>query len=267
MSTPTPQRWPHPTVDVLGVRVSRLDAAALRDRVERAVTERRKLTVTFANPDYVRRARRDAGLQALMNGFDLNLPDGWGVVLAARLFGRPVPGRMANDDLTDDLFGQPAAEGWSVYLFGNAPGVADEAAANLTRWYPGLTVAGTQHGHWARDGRIPGDTAERLVKEINAAAPDILHVGLGTPLQQEFVAAHRDRIDAPVIFTCGAYFEHLAERREYYPAWVLRLRVGFLYRLAREPRRLWRRYTVELGSYLARVVLHRLRHGKQPADG
>src|SRR5690606_866269 len=99
--------------------------------------------------------------------------------------------------------------------------------------------------------------------EINDAAPDILPVGPGTPLQQRFVAEHRDRLTAPVIFTCGAYFEHLAERREYYPAWVLKLRIGFLYRLAREPRRLWRRYTIELGSYLARVLYHRVRHGKQ----
>ena len=174
-----------------------------------------------------------------MNGFDLNLPDGWGVVLAAKIFGRPVPGRMANDDLTDDLFGQPAEEGWRVFLFGNAPGVAEKAAENVRAWYPGLNIAGTLHGHWAdEDGRIPAETAERLVAEINDAAPDILHVGLGTPLQQRFVAEHRDRLTAPVIFTCGAYFEHLAERREYYPAWVLKLRIGFLYRLAREPRRL-----------------------------
>ncbi|RSN70666.1 WecB/TagA/CpsF family glycosyltransferase [Actinomadura sp. WAC 06369] len=256
-------RWPHQTVDVLGVRVSRIDAARLREFVAAAVKDRTKLTITFANPDYVRKAQKDRALRDLMNGFDLNLPDGWGVVLAAKIFGRPVPGRMANDDLTDDLFGQPAEEGWSVFLFGNAPGVADDAARNLREWFPGLSIAGTQHGHWARDGVLPPETAERLVAEINAAAPDILHVGLGTPLQQRFVAEHRDAIEAPVIITCGAYFEHLAERREYYPPWVLKLRIGFLYRLAREPRRLWRRYTVELGSYLGRVLVHRIRHGKQ----
>jgi len=260
---PREQRWPHDTVDVLGVRVSRIDVARLRSFVASAVKERTKLTVTFANPDYVLKAQKDPGLRDLMNGFDLDLPDGWGVVLAARIFGRPVPGRMANDDLTDDLFGQPAEQGWRVFLFGNAPGVADRAAENLRTWFPGLQIAGTLHGHWADEhGRIPPETAERLVAEINDASPDILHVGLGTPLQQRFVAEYRDRLTAPVIFTCGAYFEHLAERRDYYPAWVLKLRIGFLYRLAREPRRLWRRYTIELGSYLIRVVFHRLRNGR-----
>ncbi|MFG2005619.1 WecB/TagA/CpsF family glycosyltransferase [Spirillospora sp. NPDC048911] len=256
--------WDHETVDVLGVRVSRVDAPALRRFMAAAVTERRKLTITFANPDYVRKASKDAALRDLMNGFDLNLADGWGVVLAAKIFGRPVPGRMANDDLTDDLFGLPAGEGWGVYLFGNAPGVADEAAANLRQWFPGLDIVGTEHGHWAdATGEIPPADADRLVAQINEAKPDILHVGLGTPLQQRFVTDHRDRLDAPVIITCGAYFEHLAERREYYPSWVLKLRVGFLYRLAREPRRLWRRYTIELGSYVLTVLAHRVRHGRQ----
>jgi len=180
-----------------------------------------------------------------------------------------LPSRVAgvHELLRFQLFGQPAEEGWRVFLFGNAPGIAEAAAANVRAWYPGVEVAGTQHGHWADEqGRIPAETAERLVEEINDAAPDILHVGLGTPLQQRFVAEYRDRLTAPVIITCGAYFEHLAERRDYYPAWVTKLRVGFLYRLAREPRRLWRRYTVELGAYLARVLHHRLRHGRAPAD-
>ncbi|MFC0036734.1 WecB/TagA/CpsF family glycosyltransferase [Actinomadura rayongensis] len=260
MKAPGHERWRHDTVDVLGIRVSRVDATVLRSFVAEAVASRTTLTITFANPDYVLKAQKDDELRGLMNGFDLNLADGWGVVLAARVFGRPVPGRMANDDLTDDLFGQPAAEGWRVFLFGNAPGVAEAAAANVRAWYPGLTIAGTLHGHWADEhGRIPAATAERLVDEINAASPDILHVGLGTPLQQRFVAEYRDRLTAPVIITCGAYFEHLAERRDYYPTWVLRLRIGFLYRLAREPRRLWRRYTIELGSYLVRVLAHRVR--------
>jgi N-acetylglucosaminyldiphosphoundecaprenol N-acetyl-beta-D-mannosaminyltransferase len=255
--------WRPDTVDVLGVRVSRADAEALTGLMAAAVGARERLTVTFANPDYVLKAGKDPALREMINGFDLVLADGWGVVVASRLFGRPVPRRMANDDLTDELFDLPAREGWSVYLFGNAPGVADAAAGNLRRWFPGLRIAGTQHGHWAGpDGTIPADVAEQLVKEINAARPDILHVGLGTPLQQRFVTEYRDRLDVPVIFTCGAYFEHLAERRSYYPGWVLKLRVGFLYRLAREPRRLWRRYTIELVAYIARVLAHRVRHGR-----
>jgi N-acetylglucosaminyldiphosphoundecaprenol N-acetyl-beta-D-mannosaminyltransferase len=186
------------------------------------------------------------------------------VVLATKIFGRPVPQRMANDDLTDEFFGLPARRGWSTFLFGNAPGVAETAAKNLGEWYPGLPVAGVQHGYWTvSGGRIDPADNDRLVEEINAARPDILHVGLGTPLQQAFVIENRDRLEVPVVITCGAYLEHLSERREWYPPWVLRLRIGWLYRLSRDPRRLWYRYTVELGSYVLRVFAHRIRHGRQ----
>lgn len=255
--------WPHDVVDVLGIGVSRADVPLVRRFMAEAVRDRRRLTITFANPNYVMAARHDARLRGLMNGFDLNLADGWGVVLAAKIFGTPLPTRMANDDLTDDLFAPAAEHGWPVFLFGNAPGVADAAAANLEQWYPGLKIVGTQHGHWSGpDGSIPPADVDRLVAQINDAGPDILHVGLGTPLQQIFVTENRHRLDVPVIITCGAYFEHLAERREWYPAWVLKLRIGWLYRLYREPRRLWRRYTIELGRYLAVVLGHRLRHGR-----
>lgn len=252
------------TVDVLGVRVSIADVPTLRRLMTEAVRGRERLTITFANPNYVMAARRDPRLLERMNDFDVTLADGWGVVMATRIFGKPVPDRMANDDLTEEFFGLPAREGWRVFLFGNAPGVAEAAAGNLRGWYPGLEIAGTLHGHWADEtGRIPPEVADRLVHDINEAKPDVLHVGLGTPLQQLFVTEYRDRLEVPVIVTCGAYFEHLAEGREYYPSWILKLRLGWLYRLYRDPRAMWRRYTIELGSYVFQVFAYRLRHGKQ----
>jgi N-acetylglucosaminyldiphosphoundecaprenol N-acetyl-beta-D-mannosaminyltransferase len=260
-------RWRHETVDVLGVRVSVADMPLLLGLMSEAVASRRQLTITFANPNYVMAAQKDEQLRELMNAFDVNLADGWGVVLAARVFGKPLPTRMANDDITDGIFGLPAEKGWRVYLFGSAPGVADQAARNLAEWYPGLNVVGTEHGYWDVERGHPGtfdpEDVERLVKHINAAKPDILHVGVPTPLQQIFVTENRDRLDVPVIITGGSYLDHLAERRHWFPPWVIKLRLGWLYRLTRDPRRLWYRYTVELADYLFRVARYRLTRGKQ----
>jgi N-acetylglucosaminyldiphosphoundecaprenol N-acetyl-beta-D-mannosaminyltransferase len=260
-------RWQHETVDVLGVRVSVADMPLLLRLMSEAVARRRGLTITFANPNYVMAAQKDEQLRRLMNAFDVNLADGWGVVLAARIFGKPLPTRMANDDITDGIFGLPAEKGWRVYLFGSAPGVADQAARNLAEWYPGLDVVGTEHGYWdverGHPGKFDPDDVDRIVKDINAAKPDILHVGVPTPLQQIFVTENRDRLDVPVIITGGSYLDHLAERRHWFPPWVIKLRLGWLYRLSRDPRRLWHRYTVELADYLFRVFRHRVTHGKQ----
>jgi N-acetylglucosaminyldiphosphoundecaprenol N-acetyl-beta-D-mannosaminyltransferase len=255
---------PLDTVDIMGVRVTVADRPLLRRRIIDAVKQRRQLTITFTNPNYVMCAQRNERLRDMMNGFDMNLADGWGVVLASHILGKPVPERMANDDLTDDLFGLPAEYGWRVFLFGNEPGVADQAATNLRGWYPGVSIVGTEHGHWAdATGRIPDRVASAIVEKINEAGPDILHVGLGTPLQQTFVTENRHRLDVPVILTCGAYLEHFTERRHYYPPILLRIRCGWLYRLYSDPKKMWRRYTLELGGYLLKLVRHRLRHGAQ----
>src|SRR5262245_57128179 len=102
------------TVDVLGVRVSVADMDALLGAMRVAVRDREQLTITFANPNYVMAAQHDTKLRELMNGFDVNLADGWGIVLAAKIFGKPLPARMANDDITDGIFGLPAEENWRV---------------------------------------------------------------------------------------------------------------------------------------------------------
>lgn len=263
------RRWLHAldTVDVQGVSVSVADMELLLGAMDRAVTERRQLAITFANPNYVMAAQRDPELRRLMNGFDMNLADGWGIVLAARILGKPLPTRMANDDITDGIFGLPAKRGWRVFLFGSAPGVAGRAAENLTEWYPGLAVVGTEHGYWdvqrGHSGRFDRRDVDRIVAEINAAEPDVLHVGVPTPLQQAFVIQNRHRLDVPVIITGGSYLDHLAERRHWYPPWVIRARLGWLYRLGREPRRLWYRYTVEIANYLLRTLRYRLANGSQ----
>jgi N-acetylglucosaminyldiphosphoundecaprenol N-acetyl-beta-D-mannosaminyltransferase len=253
--------WDHEQVDILGVRVSVADMPMLLDYMDRAVEKRERLAITFANPNYLMAARKKPELQDLMNEFDLNLADGWGIVLAARMYGQPLPTRMANDDITDGIFGLPATRGWRVFLFGSAPGVADDAARNLTEWYPGFNVVGTEHGFWdverGHPGRFDPEDVDHIVDKINASGADMLHVGVPTPLQQRFVIENRDRLEVPIIMTGGSYLDHLALRRNWYPPWVLQMRVGWLYRLAQDPKRLWHRYTVEIADYLFQVMRHR----------
>lgn len=258
-------RWnyPHRKVDVLGVRVSDVDVPGLVDALRQAVQHRSKLTVSFVNPNYIMSGLRDPDLQAEINRFDVLLADGWGVVLAARCLGRPIGTRMANDDLEGELFRACDQGGWRVFLFGSAPGVADLAAANLTAGYPRLRVVGTVHG-WldverGHPGRFDAADADLVIAKINEAEPDLLIVGLPTPLQQRWVMENLDRLLVPVIMTGGSYLDHLAEHLRWYPPLVDRLRLDWLYRLARDPRRLWRRYTLELLDFGRRVLRARVR--------
>jgi N-acetylglucosaminyldiphosphoundecaprenol N-acetyl-beta-D-mannosaminyltransferase len=238
-----------PQHDLMGIKVSTPSMSQLLGVIEASLASRRRTTVTFLNPNYAVAACRDDSLRTIIGEFDLDLVDGWGIALAAPWFGFRVPERLANDDIGAELFALLAARGSRVFLFGSAPGVADAAAATLRRHVPGIQIVGTHHG-WVdvergHPGRFERADLDAIVDAINAARADFVLVGLPTPHQQRFVIEYRDRLRAPLIMTGGSYLDHLTDRIEWYPAWVKRLRICWLYRLAREPRRLWYRYTIE----------------------
>jgi N-acetylglucosaminyldiphosphoundecaprenol N-acetyl-beta-D-mannosaminyltransferase len=231
---------------------------------------RTRLSITFLNPTYLMAAHRDPPLRDLINQFDLVLADGWGVVQGARFLGIPIPTRLANDDIGPDLFRLSEQNSWRTYLFGSAPGVADRASATLTRLLPGLPVVGTRHGWWdvirGHPRRFDPEDELAAVDAINAVRPDVLWVGLPTPMQQRWVTSYRDRLDVPVVITGGAYLDHLAEDLYYYPVWAMRLRLCWLYKLWLEPRRLWRHYTLEMAHYGALILAERMVAGRRPAS-
>jgi N-acetylglucosaminyldiphosphoundecaprenol N-acetyl-beta-D-mannosaminyltransferase len=267
MSSPAADGSTAPSVrssSLLGIRLSVVDTADVLRVVDHAVQTRTKISVTFLNPTYVMAARRDPALSGLINRFDLVLADGWGVVYGARLLGVAVPDRLANDDVGPDLFRLSAERGWRTFLFGSEPGVAEQAAASLTRQLPGLPVSGTRHGWWdvlrGHPGRFDPADARDAVDAVNAAGTDVLWVGLPTPLQQRWVTSYRDQLEAPVVITGGAYLDHLTgDMESYYPAWAMRFKLCWLYKVWLEPRRVWRRYTVEMAQYARLLARERVR--------
>lgn len=264
--------WVHPVVDVLGVEVSAIELPELMRDIDVALEERRRLTITFANPNYLVAAGKDAELRETINAFDRVLADGWGVMLAARILGRRIPVRLANDDLVVPLFDLLARRHTRVFLLGSAPGVAERAGERLTANFPGLEIAGTMHGYLSvqegTPGRYSAAAFDAMVRAVNDADPDLLIVGIPTPSQQRFVVENLDRLTAQVIMTGGAWLDHLAERVQYYPTIVVKLRMCWAYRWFREPRRLAHRYTVELVDFGRRVLGQRVRRARRrPVTG
>jgi N-acetylglucosaminyldiphosphoundecaprenol N-acetyl-beta-D-mannosaminyltransferase len=244
--------------DFLGIGLSCLGDDEFVDAVRQAAQARSRLTVSFINPDYVLRGHKTAGLVEKMRQFDIVLPDGWGIVLGGRWLGLPVPDRQGNDDICPKVFALSAEHGFSNFLFGCGEGIPERAAANLAKTFPGLPIAGTLHGFWdvarGHPGRYDEADVDMMVEKINASDADILHVSIPTPMQQNWVADVADRLNVPVIITGGSYLDHLAERVYWYPAWSNQLRLGWLYRLYREPRRLWKRYSLDLTAYAGMVL-------------
>lgn len=248
---------------VAGIRVTPVRRQEAMRLVETALDERTALRVTFLNPDYARRALLDPQLLADINEFDLILVDGNGVRVLTPLYGFSVPDRLDTDSLAPDLFRALGRRGGRLFLFGCAPGVAERAARRIEADLPGLAV-GALHGYQdvqrGHPGRISKEDADSIVESINAFGADVVVVSLPTPLQQRWVSTYGQQLTAPVVITAGSYLDHLADAggAGYYPRWVNHLQLNWLYRLAREPRRLWRRYTIETVHFVVLVVRARV---------
>jgi N-acetylglucosaminyldiphosphoundecaprenol N-acetyl-beta-D-mannosaminyltransferase len=179
-------------VDVLGVGVDALTVEDLHAEIGRLVRGRSCGLVLNANARCLNLCYEDSALRAFFNGAEIVFCDGAGVMLAARILGRRIPERITYADWTWRLAPFAAAEGFSLFLLGARPGVAQAAADKLKERHPDLKIVGVHHGyfdHWAG-----APESEAVVREINAAAPDILLVGLGMPLQEYWLMENAHRL-------------------------------------------------------------------------
>jgi len=242
----TPEFHAQPRVEVLGVGIDPVNRGGLLNVVERLV-ERGGATVAYANAHVLNLAVRDPELRAFLNAADLCYCDGGGVRLGAWLLGEQLPERMTGADWIWDL--AACAEGrWRLFWIGGEPGVAAAAAARLRECHPRLPIE-TEHGFHTDD--------DALLARVNHARPDIVLVGMGTPLQERWVATHRGRILAPVVWVLGATADFVSGKVPRGPAWLYE-RHEWLARLIAEPQRLWRRYLIGNSLFLGRVLAARL---------
>lgn len=250
MSAPAPSR-----VEVLGVPVDVLTRAELMPRVAALFDLGRPATVGYVNVHVLDQCARHPDLVVFLRGLDLCYCDGKGVILAARILGQQLPERMTGADWIEDL--AAFAEGrWRIAWIGGEAGVAAEAARVLTVRHPRLQIV-PFHGFHPKEG--PGNQA--LLDAVNATQADLVLVGMGTPLQERWVAANRARLQAPVVWCLGATADFVAGTVPRGPRWLV-ARQEWVARLLADPRRLWRRYllgnTRVMGRALAAATRRRL---------
>ena len=199
--------------------------------------------MAYLNVHVVNTAARDPALTEFLQGADICYADGAGVVLGARMLGHHLPERMTGADWIWDLARE--AEGrWRIAWIGGEPGVSDEAAGILREQHPALELH-AEHGFHEDSGAV--------CARVNAFAPDLVLVGMGTPVQERWVATWRGELEAPVVWCLGATADFVSGKVDRGPAW-LHDNQEWLARLVTEPRRLWRRYLLGNPLFLARVA-------------
>lgn len=213
--------------EILGVG---FDAVTMEEAAGRALglMERRGAYLCTPNPEIVMEARRDPEVMAAVNGADLVLPDGVGIVWAAKRFGTPLPERVAGIDLLSVLLERMSG---SVYVLGGRPGVAEKAAENIAAAHPNVAIAGTHDGYFTDE--------LALTAELGETRPDLLLVCLGAPKQELWMAAHRD-LPVGLMAGLGGAVDVLAGTAERAPLRWRKHGLEWLYRLLRQPSRLKR---------------------------
>jgi N-acetylglucosaminyldiphosphoundecaprenol N-acetyl-beta-D-mannosaminyltransferase len=235
-------------VNVLGVGISAVDLTRTVDALRNWIDARSPVYVCVTPAHAVMDCRRDPELRRIHNRSGLTTPDGMSMVWLLRLHGHRHVSRVYGPDLLLATCDASQTRGWRHFFLGGAPGVAAKMVQRLAVRFPRLAVAGTASPPF-RELSAEEDAAQ--VGEINAARPDIVWVGLGSPKQERWMAAHRDRLDAPVLVGVGAAFDFLSGRKAQAPRWLQRAGLEWLFRWATEPRRLAPRY----GRYPLFVLL------------
>ncbi len=233
-----------------------LTVGELHAEIENLVRHGERGLVLNVNAHCLNLCYEDPKLRDFMNRAEVVFCDGVGVMLAARVLGRRIPQRITYADWIWQLADLAAARGFSLYLLGARPGVAQEAARKLKARNPNLEIVGTRHGYFDHGAGSPEN--EAVVEEINASAPDILLVGLGMPFQEHWLMENRQRLDVRVALTGGAVFDYASGRLRRGPRLLRENGFEWLARLIVEPRRLWRRYLIGNPLFLLRVLRQRL---------
>jgi N-acetylglucosaminyldiphosphoundecaprenol N-acetyl-beta-D-mannosaminyltransferase len=238
------------SIEILGVRVDDATYAELMDKVDAFIGSGKPHHVITVNVEMLIAAYDDPEFAAVLADGDLNVADSVGVMLAARLLGRPLQERVTGSDGIHRLAAHSARKGYRPYLLGAAPGVAELAAQRLRATNPGLDVAGVYAGS------PRASEEDDIIRTIRAVSPDLLLVAYGVPAEEKWIARNRQRLGVPVMMGVGGAFDFAAGVTKRAPGWIRRLGLEWLYRLVREPWR-WRRQ-LALPRFLSLVAKQKL---------
>lgn len=222
------------SIDILGCRLDAIDASAATEQILRFAREGAGAQVITLGTEMVVHAQHDAKYRQVVNACALSLCDTVGLLAVARSRGVDLHDRVTGVELIDHVCARAAQEGVSIFLFGGGPGIADRAAEELQRRFPGLRIAGARSGYFA------ADESAQIARDIRASGAQVLFAGLGFPKQEYWLSEHLPQTGCGVGIGVGGSFDVISGNVERAPERWRKLGLEWLYRLVKEPHR-WRR--------------------------
>ena len=228
------------SVEVLDVRLALTDYGRMLAWIDSAIEHRLRGYVCVCNVHTVMASQEDPELRTALDGAVLNVPDGQPLVWAINALGHTLAARVYGPELMARASEHAAETGHRFYLYGGRnQGALVQLALNLRRRNPGVRIVG---GYSPPHRSLTAEEEDAVAAEINRSRADVVWVGIGVPKQEKWMAAMRDRLDAPLLFGVGAAFDFHAGLVPQAPNWLQEAGLEWAFRLAHEPRRLWRRY-------------------------
>lgn len=218
-------------IAVLDVMIDVVTMKEAVETVKQFILQKNSSLIVTPNAEMIMMANQDKQLANIINHADLVVPDGAGVVWAARYQGDYMPERVAGYDLVQNLLIEAAKEKYRIYFLGGAPGIAEKAKKIAEERYLGVQIVGTHNGFFSIE-----DESE-IVNEIRRCQPDILLVALGVPRQEKWLEKYKKELNIPVAIGIGGTFDVMAGAVQRAPLWMQRYNLEWLFRLLSEPKR------------------------------
>lgn len=235
-----------PTVPIYGIPFSKLNMDETVQYLTKAIEDRRITHVVTANPIMIMSAVEDAKYGAMLKRADLIVPDGAGVVWAARYVGQPVAERVTGFDLMHRLLEEGEKRRWKAYLLGTSQEIIDAAAEKLQLQFPQVRIVGSRNGFFG-----PEQDAE-VIEAIRQTSPDLLFVARGADTQEPWIVKYKQKLGVPLIMGVGGSFDVVSGKLKRAPMVFQKLRLEWFYRLLQEPKR-YKRMLV-LPKFVVKVV-------------
>lgn len=250
-----PQNQDVTSLCLLGVRIHDLPPIQLISRIINYCQSGERVYLAYVNTFGMNLAYCDIEFRDYLNSASINFCDGVGVQLGARLLGEDIRHRSTPPDWIERLASSCVAHDLSLYFLGAKSGVAERAARNLEDLVPGIEISGTHHGYFDKSK----DAAEnkRMVDEINSGSTNVLLVGFGMPLQENWIIENLGDLAINVVIPVGALFDYMAGDIYRAPRFVTDQGFEWLARLLVEPGRLWKRYIIGNPLFFWRVLKQR----------
>lgn len=241
----------YPTVEVFGVRYHNLTVAEAVNLPLEMRMKGVRANIFFLNLDCLKKAKEDPEYEAILNDrANLVLSDGIALRLLTRIFGLKMRENCNGTDLCPKINIECARHGYSIFLLGGKPGVAEKAAERLRSEMPDLKIAGSHTGYF--------DNEDEVVELINRSGADVLYVAMGVPIQEKFIARNHPRLMPRLCLGVGALLDYMSGTVCRAPLWMRRMHMEWLWRVFIEPKRMFRRYVIDGIWFFVYAVYYRL---------